>query len=137
MGGGSIGSELSLQILKKFPKKLIVLDISEFSLYNIDAELKNINQNSKYIKNKNIISALGSVLDANLIERIIDKNNINTVYHCAAYKHVPLVENNFVEGLRNNIEGTKNLLEISVNCKVENFTLISTDKAVRPTNIIN
>ena len=130
--GGSIGSELCRQIIKIKPKHLILLDNSEFNLYNINEELKNL----KYEKKINIkVSAfLVSIQNENRLLNIFRKYKIQTIYHAAAYKHVPLLEENIIEGIKNNVIGTKILVNISIKLKVENFILISTDKAVRPTN---
>ena len=131
-GGGTIGSEICKQILNIRPKIIIYLDNSEFSLYRIDQEIQS------YVKNKNLnirtFPILGSVQDKNLLNSLFNKFKINTVYHTAAYKHVPLVEKNIIEGLKNNVFGTYTLSEISILYNVENFILISSDKAVRPTN---
>lgn len=132
--GGSIGSELCRQALALGPKKLILFELSEFALYKIEQELtdlmKSLNQNT------DIQRILGSSGDQELLKKLFKENNIQTVYHAAAYKHVPLVEENPVAGLKNNIFGTKTLAESALEFDVETFILISTDKAVRPTNIM-
>jgi len=128
--GGSIGSELCRQIYKLNPKKIILYEISEFNLYSIHKELMN------YKKNIEIIPILGSVTHKSKINIILNKYNINTVYHAAAYKHVPMVENNPCSGVYNNVLGTYNMVQQSIKNNVETFILISTDKAVRPTNIM-
>ncbi|PSV18354.1 polysaccharide biosynthesis protein [Photobacterium kishitanii] len=132
--GGSIGTELCRQILKQHPKKIVLFERNEYNLYSIDRELRNyaLNTNST----TQIISALGSVENQNRIERLMITHTINTVFHAAAYKHVPLVEDNIIEGVRNNVFGTLATAEAAINAGVKNFTLISTDKAVRPTNIM-
>ena len=127
--GGSIGSELSKQILLLKPKILILFEQSEIALYNIDKELSNI-QKSKV----EIYSLLGSINDPKRIGYILEFFGVNTIYHAAAYKHVPIVEFNNAEGVRNNIFGTLNCAQLAVDHGVEAFVLISTDKAVRPTN---
>jgi FlaA1/EpsC-like NDP-sugar epimerase len=127
--GGSIGSELCRQIINYSPKHIILLDISEPALFNIEQDLLQTN----FIK---VSCYLGSVSDGNLLEKIFDKNSIDTVFHAAAYKHVPMVEINPMAGLINNVRGTKTVLEMAQKSNCESFTLISTDKAVRPTNIM-
>jgi FlaA1/EpsC-like NDP-sugar epimerase len=128
--GGSIGSEISHQIIKLKPKKLILVELNEFALYKIYEELKNINQNLK------IIPLLVNVQNLSKIEHIFNIFNINTVYHAAAYKHVPLVEENICESVINNVFGTLNVAQSALKNNVENFVLISSDKAVRSTNIM-
>lgn len=128
--GGSIGSELCRQIAKLKPSKLILLELNEFSLYKIFEELILINKNLK------IISLLTNIQDQKKLEEIFEKFRIDTVYHSAAYKHVPLVEENVCEGVKNNVFGTLAVAKASVNKKVSNLVLISSDKAVRPTNIM-
>ena len=127
--GGSIGSELCLQILFLKPKILILFEQSEIALYNIDKELSKI-------KNLDIkfFPLLGSVNDKKRLSHVIKSFSVETIYHAAAYKHVPMVEFNNSEGVRNNIFGTLNCAEIAISQGVETFVLISTDKAVRPTN---
>jgi FlaA1/EpsC-like NDP-sugar epimerase len=130
--GGSIGSELCRQIIKNKPDQLILFELSEFSLYSIDSELRNLNL-SQDLQVK-ICPILGNVQDKEHLERLIKAFNIDTIYHAAAYKHVPLVEFNVLDGVRNNIFGTLCCAQAAATCGVENFVLISTDKAVRPTN---
>ncbi|HIF9118789.1 TPA: polysaccharide biosynthesis protein [Photobacterium damselae] len=132
--GGSIGSELCRQILKQDPKKLVLFELNEYNLYSIDKELRKIVANTN--SSTEIISALGTVQRQNRVERLMMAHHIDTVYHAAAYKHVPMVEDNIVEGVRNNVFGTLATAEAAINAGVRNFTLISTDKAVRPTNIM-
>lgn len=132
--GGSIGSELCRQITSQKPKTLIMLDTSEFSLYRLNEELeKNIQRNRSETK---LIPILGSVLDKVRVATILGNYNVNSIYHAAAYKHVPLIEQNTIIGLHNNIFGTKALAEAAIETQVKSFTLISTDKAVRPTNVM-
>ena len=128
--GGSIGSELCKQIVRLKPTKLILLELNEFSLYKIYEELLSLN---KYLK---IIPLLANAQDQKKIETIIDTFKVNTVYHTAAYKHVPLVEENICEGVKNNVFSTLAVANASVIKKVSNFVLISSDKAVRPSNIM-
>ena len=127
--GGSIGSELCHQIVFHKPKILILFEISEFSLYEIELKLK-----LKQISDVKIIPILGSVKDKKRLESICRYYMVQTIYHAAAYKHVPLVEFNQSEGVLNNVIGTMALAEAAISCDVETFVLISTDKAVRLTN---
>ena len=136
--GGSIGSELCRQILKMKPKKLLLVEMSEFALYQIDQELQAILADTSIGQGNElqIVPLLASVCDEVRIQEIMDTWKPNTVYHAAAYKHVPLVEHNPSEGVRNNVWGTRVCAEAAVRNGVHNFVLISTDKAVRPTNIM-
>ena len=128
--GGSIGSELCRQIVTLSPSCLHLLDHSEFGLYTIKQELQ------ARFPTLPIAAHLGSVCNAALVERMLQENRIDTIYHAAAYKHVPLVEANIVEGLRNNVLGAQVLAASAGRHKVETCVLISSDKAVRPTNIM-
>ena len=128
--GGTIGAELSRQILKLRPKKLILFELNEFALFNIYEELSNIN------KNLEIIPLLGNILDKKKVEKVFKTFKVDTVYHAAAYKHVPLVEANICEGVKNNVFGTYIVAKVSIEQGVSDFVLISSDKAVRPTNIM-
>lgn len=132
--GGSIGSELCRQIITLNPTALVLLEQSEYALYQIERELitKLINLNSTV----KLIPILGSVQNKYRLSQSIKACNVNTIYHAAAYKHVPLVEHNIVEGIRNNIFGTSFAAEAAMDNNVETFVLISTDKAVRPTNLM-
>lgn len=142
--GGSIGSELCRQIMKFSPKSLILIDTSEHSLYLIYEELKKTqsesSENSSLISSldlsKKLVPCLASVRDKRLLSNIFRVHQPATVFHAAAYKHVPLVEQNPAEGVRNNVFGTLTCVEASLECGVSNFILVSTDKAVRPTNIM-
>ena len=129
--GGSIGSELCRQIIHLKPSKIVLFDHSEFNLYSIDFEL-----NSLQINGCEVIPILSDVTNLNMVKSVIAENKIDTIYHAAAYKHVPMVEKNIVEGVHNNAIGTYNVAMCAHECKVENMVLISTDKAVRPTNIM-
>ena len=129
--GGSIGSELCRQILFLKPKKLILYDISESSLYQIEQELKNISPT-----NIEVIPIIGSVADLLRMKLIFKDYGIQTIYHAAAYKHVPLVEQNPTQGILNNSIGTMITAEAAIYANVETFVLISTDKAVRPTSVM-
>jgi FlaA1/EpsC-like NDP-sugar epimerase len=129
--GGSIGSELCRHILLLKPKKLILFEMSESSLYQIEQELISLNHS-----NIEILPVIGSVVDEYRMKCILEYYNIQTLYHAAAYKHVPLVEYNQSQGVLNNSIGTMVAAQAAINAKVETFILISTDKAVRPTNIM-
>ena len=129
--GGSIGSELCRQIIKQKPKKLILFEISEIALYNIHSELDLLKDYGIQL-----IPLIGSIRDLKRVEEIISIWRPSTIYHAAAYKHVPIVEYNLIEGFKNNVIATYNLAEISLKYNVSNFVFISTDKAVRPTNIM-
>ena len=128
--GGSIGSELCRQIIQLQPKKIVLFEQNEFSLYTIDQEL--IQKNLKI----DIAPILGSVLDSKQVERVCKTFSVQTIYHAAAYKHVPMIELNNFSGIENNIFGTLSCAEAAVLSNVDTFVLISTDKAVRPTNIM-
>lgn len=129
-GGGSIGSELCRQIMKYNPEKLIIFDIYENNLYDIELELK-----SKYPKQK-IEAIVGSVRDKKRLEDVFSEYKPSLVFHAAAHKHVPLMENNPLEAIKNNIFGTYNVVNCADKYGTERFVLISTDKAVNPTNIM-
>jgi FlaA1/EpsC-like NDP-sugar epimerase len=128
--GGSIGSELVRQIATLNPQKLIILDSSEFALYSIHQELS---PKFPYLK---IIDILGSVTNSAMIDEVIQNHKIDTIYHAAAYKHVPIVELNPISGLENNVFGTLIVAQAAAKHNVTNMVLISTDKAVRPTNVM-
>jgi len=133
--GGSIGSELCRQIVELEPKAIILVDQSEFALYNIHQELQN-KLNALKDSRTPVIPILGSVINSDLLRSIVMKWSPHIIYHAAAYKHVPLVESNIVEGVRNNVFGTLAMAQTAIECNVPNFLLISTDKAVRPTNVM-
>lgn len=132
--GGSIGSELCRQILKQKPKVLVLFELSEFGLYQIDRELTLLKQSLNL--DVQIVPLLGSVQRQSRLITSMKSFGVQTVYHAAAYKHVPLVEYNVVEGVRNNVYGTYYTAQAAIEAGVESFVLISTDKAVRPTNIM-
>lgn len=136
--GGSIGSEICHQIVNLRPRRLILFEISEYALYNIEKELKSYLEHNKISlpKTFELIPILGSVSDSSKLNRIFDTFSVQTVYHAAAYKHVPLVECNPIEGLKNNVFGTWKTAKAVMRSNVETFILISTDKAVRPTNVM-
>lgn len=132
--GGSIGSELCRQILNQKPKILVLFDVSEFALYTIEAELIAARDMMKY--SAKIVPVLGSVQSEQRLADAIKAFGVNTIYHAAAYKHVPLLEENVIEGVKNNVFGTLAISSTARKLGVETFILISTDKAVRPTNIM-
>ncbi|MDO3382543.1 polysaccharide biosynthesis protein [Gilvimarinus algae] len=132
--GGSIGSELCRQIILQAPRRLVLFELNEFSLYRLEAELKHMLEGQSF--STEIIPLLGSVQKEHRVETIMRTFSVQTVYHAAAYKHVPLVEHNIVEGVRNNVYGTWYTAEAAIRAGVESFVLVSTDKAVRPTNIM-
>lgn len=132
--GGSIGSELCRQIIRLQPSRLILLEMSEFALYSIKQELKGIKH--AHGQELELVPFLGSVLDTEKCTMIMRTFKVETVYHAAAYKHVPLVEYNPVEGVRNNVFGTLSIAQAAMDTGVKCFVLISTDKAVRPTNVM-
>jgi len=129
-GGGSIGSELCRQIARFKPKELLIFDISENNIYNLEFDLKNLFPDLKYT------ALIGSIRDRARLEYIFDKYRPNVVFHAAAHKHVPLMELNATEAIKNNVFGTLNVAELADKYNAERFTLISTDKAVNPTNIM-
>ena len=135
-GGGSIGSELCRQILMLNPSQLLVLDASEFALYRVIEELSSIKLNTSSEITTEIIPLLASVQDKSRIELIFDTWKPQKVFHAAAYKHVPLVEHNVSAGIENNILGTFVVAEAARRSRAESFVLVSTDKAVRPTNVM-
>lgn len=131
--GGSIGSELCRQVLARGARKLVLFEMSEFALYNIERELSCLVADCGTTE---IVPVLGSVLDRAAVERALQRNGVQTIYHAAAYKHVPLVEGNILSGVQNNIMGTRTVAESAVSCGVANFVLVSSDKAVRPTSVM-
>ena len=130
--GGSIGGELCMQILNLSPKKLLLLDSNEFSLYSILSKLDSANHLSK----TEVVPILTSVQDEKKLNLLMNTWKPDTIYHAAAYKHVPLVEQNLGEGLKNNVFGTLFLAKAALKNDVSNFVFISTDKAVRPTSVM-
>lgn len=134
--GGSIGSEICRQIIKLRPKRLVLLESSEFNLYAIDQDLDACNDDGLGGRLTAIVSVLASVQDAERLAIIFEQWRPDTVYHAAAYKHVPIIEENPAEGVRNNVLGTLNLVRQAIGSRTANFVLISTDKAVRPTNVM-
>ncbi len=138
--GGSIGSELVRQILRQKPHRLVLLDAAEPPLYEIEREVEQLARQREEaqgsIEEPEVVAVLGSVGEERLVFDTLRKHEIDTIYHAAAYKHVPIVEHNAVAGLRNNTFGTAVLAEAAEKAGVERFVLISTDKAVRPTSIM-
>ncbi|MEG6508695.1 nucleoside-diphosphate sugar epimerase/dehydratase [Methyloligella sp. 2.7D] len=135
--GGSIGSELTRQLLAFKPKVLVLFELSEVALYQISMEIEALQQQpGSGIANTRVVTVLGSVLDRRLVSRTISDYDVEVIYHAAAYKHVPIVEINAFAGIQNNTFGTLALAEEAQELGVERFVLVSTDKAVRPTNVM-
>lgn len=132
--GGSIGAELCRQILRLQPRRLLLFEMSELALYNIDRELRLLAEREQV--NTELVALLGNAHHKYRVREILQTFDVQTVYHAAAYKHVPIVEQNIIEGLHNNVISTWYAAEAALECKVETFVLISTDKAVNPTNVM-
>jgi FlaA1/EpsC-like NDP-sugar epimerase len=132
--GGSIGSELCRQIMELSPRRLVLLEVSELALYEIERELRSIN--IRLGGRIDLVALLGNAHHKQRVREIMTTFGVQTVYHAAAYKHVPIVEHNMIEGVHNNIFATYNTAEAAMECRVETFVLISTDKAVNPTNVM-
>jgi len=132
--GGSIGSELCRQIILLGPKRLVLVEVSEPALYQIEREMRAITCNLAL--DVEVVPLLGNVHHRNRVRDIMQKYAVQTVYHAAAYKHVPIVEQNIVEGIHNNVFGSWHTAEAALECRVETFVLISTDKAVNPSNVM-
>lgn len=132
--GGSIGSELCRQIIRRQPGQLLLLELSEFALYSIEQELLQLS--AKMGLHVDVVPILGSVQNGQRLEAVMKSYRVQTIYHAAAYKHVPMVEYNVIEGVRNNVFGTLHTAQAAVASGVETFVLVSTDKAVRPTNVM-
>ncbi len=130
--GGSIGSELCRQLLNCGPSKIVLFERNEFNLYTIERDLSEKTSTSRV----DIVSRLGSVVDKARVSSVIAQEGVDIILHAAAYKHVPLVEENELEGARNNVIGTRVLAKAAVDAKIERFIFVSTDKAVRPTSIM-
>lgn len=131
--GGTIGSELTRQVLKSLPNKLVLFDVSEHALYQIDRELCELGIGDIECE---VVSVLGSVTDERLVVQTLAQHQVDTVLHAAAYKHVPLVEQNILSGLNNNVLGTATLARAARDAEVGTFILVSTDKAVQPRSIM-
>ena len=137
--GGSIGGELCRQIINQSPKKLILFEQNEYALYALHQQLQNkivALRDGGATSQIELVCILGSVLDSSTVSRALEAHHPKTIFHAAAYKHVPLVEENYVQGIKNNIFGTKTLALGAIKHGVTNFVLVSTDKAVRPTNVM-
>jgi FlaA1/EpsC-like NDP-sugar epimerase len=132
--GGSIGSELCRQIIDLDPRRLVLLEASELALYEVERELRSLNARAG--SRIELVALLGNAHHKPRVREIMTTFGIQTVYHAAAYKHVPIVEHNMIEGIHNNIFATYNTAEAAMECRVETFVLISTDKAVNPTNVV-
>jgi FlaA1/EpsC-like NDP-sugar epimerase len=132
--GGSIGSELCRQIMDLSPRRLVLLEVSELALYEIERELRSKNARTGSLIE--LVALLGNAHHKHRVREIMTTFGIQTVYHAAAYKHVPIVEHNMIEGVHNNIFATYNTAEAAMECRVEKFVLVSTDKAVNPTNVM-
>lgn len=134
--GGSVGGELCRQIIGVRPKVLLLVEMNEFALYSIHAELESIRNSDLFLKDVRLIPLLGSVQDGDRMREIMSAWAVSMVYHAAAYKHVPLVEQNVLEGLKNNLFGSLETAHAAIDSGVSDFILISTDKAVRPTSVM-
>jgi FlaA1/EpsC-like NDP-sugar epimerase len=132
--GGSIGSELCRQIVRLGPRRVVLLEMSEIALYQIDRELRSLMERERL--DLELVSLLGNAHHKYRVREIIQTFGVQTVYHAAAYKHVPIVEQNVIEGIHNNVISTWYTAEAALECGVENFVLVSTDKAVNPTNVM-
>jgi FlaA1/EpsC-like NDP-sugar epimerase len=132
--GGSIGSELCRQILALVPKRLILFEMSEFALYNIERELRDVAKRNDLTVE--IVPLLGNAHSRHRVREVLQAFEVHTLYHAAAYKHVPIVEHNILEGIHNNVIGTWYTAEAAIDAAVDTFVLVSTDKAVNPTNVM-
>jgi FlaA1/EpsC-like NDP-sugar epimerase len=132
--GGSIGSELCRQIMEQLPRRLVLLEVSELALYEVERELRSLNV--RLGNRVELVPLIGNAHHKHRVREIMTTFAIQTVYHAAAYKHVPIVEHNMIEGIHNNVFATFNTAEAAMECRVETFVLISTDKAVNPTNVM-
>jgi FlaA1/EpsC-like NDP-sugar epimerase len=132
--GGSIGSELCVQIAQLRPKRLVLLEMSEAALYTVDQALNDVVKLESL--GVEVVSLIGSAHHKERVREVLTAYEVNTVYHAAAYKHVPLVEQNMIEGVYNNVFGTLHTAEAAIAAGVESFVLVSTDKAVKPTNVM-
>ncbi len=132
--GGSIGSELCRQIARVSPRRLVLFEMSELALYSIERELKLLAQHEGF--NLEVTALLGNAHHRNRLIEIMQAYGVQTIYHAAAYKHVPMVEHNVIAGIHNNVLSTWHAAEAALACNVEKFVLISTDKAVNPTNVM-
>jgi FlaA1/EpsC-like NDP-sugar epimerase len=134
--GGSIGSEICRQIAHARPRRLVLLDHSEFALYTIEQQLDEAMHSLPSAERPQIVAIVGSILNRRLLEELIARHEVDTIYHAAAYKHVPLLEHNEVVGVENNVIGTLVLAQVAIATGIGRFTMISTDKAVRPESVM-
>jgi FlaA1/EpsC-like NDP-sugar epimerase len=134
--GGSIGSEICRQIVRGRPRRLVLLDHSEFMLYSIEQQLEEVCHGLPKGHAPTIVPVIGSILNDQLVRELIAEHKVDSVYHVAAYKHVPLLEHNEVVGVENNVFGTMVLAKAALDAKLTRFTMISTDKAVRPESVM-
>jgi FlaA1/EpsC-like NDP-sugar epimerase len=134
--GGSIGSEICRQVLGAHAAKLVLLDHSEFALYSIHEQLLELAEKVPHVRRAKIVPLVGSMLDERLVRRIITEHAIDTLFHAAAYKHVPLLEENELVGIENNVFGSLAVARAAFDAGITRFSMISTDKAVRPTSIM-
>lgn len=134
--GGSIGSEICRQVFRDRPAKLVLLDHSEFALYTIHDQLLELADKLPHLARAAVVPVVGSMLDERLVRRVIAEHGIDTLFHAAAYKHVPLLEDNELVGIQNNVLGTLAVVRAAFDAKLNRFTMISTDKAVRPTSVM-
>jgi FlaA1/EpsC-like NDP-sugar epimerase len=134
--GGSIGSEICRQIALARPRRLVLLDHSEFALYTIEQQLDEACHALPSADRPRIVAVVGSILNRHLLEELIARHEVDTIYHAAAYKHVPLLEHNEVVGVENNVIGTLVLAQVAIAREIDRFTMISTDKAVRPESVM-
>jgi FlaA1/EpsC-like NDP-sugar epimerase len=132
--GGSIGSELCRQILPLLPRRLVLFEMSEYALYNIERELREVAKKNNLAVE--IVPLLGSAHHRHRVKEVLSAFEVHTIYHAAAYKHVPIVEHNVIEGIHNNVIGTWFTAEAAIEAAVDTFVLVSTDKAVNPTNVM-
>jgi FlaA1/EpsC-like NDP-sugar epimerase len=134
--GGSIGSEICRQIARARPRRMVLLDHAEFSLFSIDQQLEDLLSKLPEADRPEIVPIVGSMLNDKLVRELIHTYQVDTIYHAAAYKHVPLLEHNEVVGVENNVLGTLVLARAALDAKLTRFTMISTDKAVRPESVM-
>jgi FlaA1/EpsC-like NDP-sugar epimerase len=134
--GGSIGSEICRQLLRERPVRLVLLDHSEFALFAISQELIGEAEAMPNGDRPELVPVIGSILDVKLLRETVEVHGIDTIFHAAAYKHVPLLESNEVNGVQNNVIGTHNLVRVATEFGLRRFVMISTDKAVRPANVM-
>ena len=134
--GGSIGAEICRQVLRAHPAKLVLLDHSEFALYTIHDQLTELATKLSHLTQVEIVPLVGSMLNGRMVRRIIADHGIDCIFHAAAYKHVPLLEGNELAGVENNVFGTLEVVRAAFDAKLKRFTMISTDKAVRPTSLM-